>query len=74
MSDLTHLFHVGQKVNHIHEEEFTGKVLKEPCYVKETYPDHIICHNIKFDFDFWVEEGMNIGEIYPEYNERMLGL
>ena len=41
MSDLTHLFKVGQKVTY-RNNDFDAVRRNIPCIVKETYPDHII--------------------------------
>ena len=41
MSDLTHLFKVGQKVTY-RNNDFDAVKRDIPCVVKETYPDHII--------------------------------
>ena len=41
MSNLTHLFKVGQKVTY-RNNDFDAVRRNIPCIVKETYPDHII--------------------------------
>jgi len=62
MSDLTHLFKVGQKVRCNFDGNFYDGT------VKETYSDHIIvdvpdvCDHCLF------KHGFNIGDVYPEYN------
>lgn len=68
MTDLTHLFKIGQKVKIKNEQDFTNKVYFDDGEIIETYPDHIIVKNIKYDVNGWYEEGFNIGEIYPDYN------
>lgn len=66
MSDLTHIFKVGQKVK-IKNEEF-GKIWWTDGVVTETYADHIIVHETQFDCNLWFENGFNIGNVYPDYN------
>lgn len=62
MSDLTHLFSVGDKVqckvDHIF---FKGTV-------KETYQNHIIVDIPEISDHMWFENGVNIGDVYPENN------
>lgn len=67
MTNLTHLFKVGQKVK-ILCESFDGKKCFEDGEVKETHADHIIVTNNEVDIDGWYEEGFNIDRIYPNYN------
>lgn len=62
MANLTHLFHVGQKV----KCNFDGKFYDGT--VKETYPDHIIVDVPDISDHCWFEEGFNIGDVYPDYN------
>ena len=62
MANLTHLFHVGQKV----KCNFDGKFYY--VVVKETYPDHIIVDVPDISDHCWFEEGFNIGDVYPDYN------
>jgi len=49
MADLTHLFKIGQKVKIKNEQDFTNKVYFDDGEIIETYPDHIIVKNIKYD-------------------------
>lgn len=62
MSDLTHLFSVGDKVqckvDHIF---FKGTV-------KKTYQNHIIVDIPEISDHMWFENGLNIGDVYPENN------
>lgn len=67
MSDLTHLFKVGQKVTY-RNNDFDAVKRNIPCVVKETYPDHIIITDTETDTDLWIEEGFNMDCVYPEYN------
>ena len=62
MANLTHLFHVGQKV----KCSFDGKL--HDGAVKETYPDHIIIDVPDISDHCLFEEGFNIGDVYPYYN------
>lgn len=62
MSNLTHIFNIGQivKVN-LDGTLFDGTV-------KETYEDHIIVDVPEISDHCWFENGFNIGNVYPEYN------
>ena len=62
MANLTHLFHVGQKVKCSLDGKFYDGV------VKETYVDHIIVDVPDISDHCWFEEGFNIGDVYPDYN------
>ena len=62
MANLTHLFHVGQKVKCNFDGKFYDGV------VKETYVDHIIVDVPDISDHCWFEEGLNIGDVYPDYN------
>ena len=67
MSNLTHLFKVGQKVTY-RNNDFDAVKRNIPCVVKETYPDHIIITDTETDTDLWIEEGFNMDCVFPEYN------
>lgn len=67
MANLTHLFHVGQKVR-VRNNDFDAVQKWNNGTVKEVYPDHIIIHHDELDFDGWYEEGLNIGNVFPDYN------
>ena len=67
MSDLTHLFKVGQKVRYMNTD-FDAVNIAIPCVVKETYPDHLIITDLETNTDLWIEPGFNLGCVYPEYN------
>lgn len=67
MSDLTHLFKVGQKVKY-RNDDFDSVQKFIPCVVKETYVDHIIITDTETDTDLWIEPGFNLDCVYPEYN------
>lgn len=62
MNNLTHLFHVGQKVRCNMDGIFWDGT------VKETYPDHIIVDVPHLSDHCWYEEGFNLDTIYPVYN------
>lgn len=62
MANLTHLFHVGQKVKCNLDGKFYDGT------VKGTYPDHIIVDVPDISDHCWFEEGFNIGDVYPDYN------
>ena len=62
MSDLTHLFTIGQPVRCRLDEKF----YKGP--VKETYPDHIIVDIPEISKHCWFENDFNMDCVYPEYN------
>ena len=63
MSNLTHLFKVGQKVTY-RNNDFDAVKRNIPCIVKETYPDHIIITDTETDTDLWIEEGFNMDCVY----------
>lgn len=65
MSDLTHLFKIGQKV----KCNFDGNL--HSGTVKETYTDHIIVDVADISDHCWFEEGFNIGDVYPDYNFKL---
>lgn len=67
MSDLTHLFTVGQKVR-IKNDDFDSKRKWDKGTIKETYPDHIIVHFDEFDYDGYFEHGFGLDRVFPEYN------
>ena len=67
MSNLTHLFKVGQKVI-CRNNDFDAVKRNILCVGKETYPDHIIITDTKTDTDLWIEERLNMDCIYPDYN------
>ena len=62
MSNLTHLFLVGQKVRC----KMDGTFYKGT--VTETYTDHILIDIPEVSNHCWFETGFNIGDVYPEYN------
>ncbi len=62
MSNLMHLFLPNQKVKcNVDGKFFNGTV-------KETYEDHIIIDVPEISDHMWYEEGLNIGDVYPDYN------
>lgn len=67
MSDLTHLFKVGEKV-FFRDDAFDSLEKFVPCTVKETYTDHIIITDDKTQTDFYIESGINLDLVYPAYN------
>ena len=61
MSNLTHLFKVGQKVTY-RNNDFDAVKRNISCVVKETYPNHIIITDTETDTDLWIEEGLGVKE------------
>ena len=62
MANLTHLFKVGQKVKcRLDGEMFKGTV-------REVYADHIIVDVPGVSDHCWFENGLNMGDVYPDYN------
>lgn len=60
MSDLTHLFTIGQPVRcRLDEKYYKGTV-------KETYPDHIIVDIPEISKHCWFENDFNMDCVYPE--------
>ena len=68
MSDLTHLFKVGQKVICKMDEKLHKGT------VKEIYKDHIIVDVPEISDHCWFENGFNIDCVYPEYNFKEVTL
>lgn len=69
MSDLTHLFKVGQPVKYKCIDDYTNKFTGwAKGTVKETYVDHIIVDIPSISDHMWFEDGFNLDMIYPEYN------
>ena len=62
MSDLTHLFTVGQKV----KCDMDGIIYHG--VVKETFKDHIIVDIPEISDHCWFENGVNMDYVYPDYN------
>ena len=69
MSDLTHLFTIGQPVRCRLDEKFynSGRLTYRGT-VKETYPDHIIVDIPEISKHCWFENDFNMDCVYPEYN------
>lgn len=66
MSDLTHLWKVGQRVRiRINDFDMQGWLTG---YVQEVYSDHLIVYCNEIDHNMWFEQDMNLGDLYPEYN------
>lgn len=62
MSDLTHLFNVGQKVRcNLDKKFYYGTVIK-------TYTDHIIVDIPEVSDHCWFETGLNIEDVQPVYD------
>lgn len=66
MSDLTHIFSIGQKVKCAFYDEF--EVIMYNGRVKEVYEDHIIVDVPKVSDHCWFEKDFNIDSVYPDYN------
>lgn len=62
MADLTHIFKPGQKVHCNMDGDLCNGT------VKETFPDHIIVNIPEISDHCWFESGLNIGDVFPEYN------
>lgn len=62
MSNLTHLFRVGQKVRVLLDDKLHNGT------VTETYSDHIIVDVVGISDHCWFESGFNLGDVYPAYN------
>lgn len=62
MSNLTHLFKIGQVVKcKFDNDYYTGTV-------KETYPDHIIVDVPEVSDHCWFENGFNMDCVQPVYD------
>lgn len=62
MSDLRHIFKIGQKVKCNFDEKFYDGI------VKETYLDHIIVDVPDVSNRCYFENGFNMDCVYPVYN------
>lgn len=62
MADLSRIFDIGQRVNCRIDDRLYERV------VNEVYCDHIIVDIAEISNHCWFEEGINIGDVYPEYN------
>lgn len=62
MSNVTHLFKVGQEVRC----RFDGRFYDGT--VTETYADHIIVNVPGISNHCYFENGFNMDHVYPEYN------
>lgn len=62
MADLDHLFHLHQPVRC----RLDGRFYKGT--VAEVYLDHIIVDIPGVSDHCWFENGLSIGDVYPEYN------
>lgn len=67
MSNLTHLFKVGQKIIY-KNNDFDAINKNIPCVVKEVFSDHITITDTETNTDLWIEEGFNMDCVYPDYN------
>lgn len=67
MSNLTHLFKVGQAVL-LCDNSFDALDRFIPCTVKETHTDYIIITDDKTHTDFYIESGFSLDMVYPAYN------
>lgn len=62
MSDLTHLFTVGQKVKcNMDGQMFDG-------IIETTHVDHIIVNIPGVSDHCWFENGVNMDCVHPDYN------
>lgn len=68
-NDLSHLFRIGQNVIYRNTDfDVLPGQRNEKCVVKEVYPDHIIINRLCDDVNIWCEEELNIGNVFPDYN------
>lgn len=62
MADMTHLWKVGQPIRC----RMDGVLYKGT--IKEVFPDHVLVDVPEISDHIWFEEGLNMGDLYPEYN------
>jgi len=67
MTNYQHLFHIGQKV-YYKNDDFDAIQEYIPCVVKEIFDDHMILTDLETETDLFIQEGFNLGNVYPEYN------
>lgn len=67
MSDLTHLFNVGQKV-FFKNTDFDAIKKIIPCKVKEVYKDNMVITDTETDTDLYIEQGFNLDCVFSENN------
>lgn len=62
MTNYNALFKVGQRAKlRLDDEMHNG-------YISEIYSDHIIFYDEEIDHTMWVQENLNLGDLYPIYN------
>lgn len=66
MSDLRHLWKVGQKVVWI-TSDFEG-VSREQGTVTEVHENHVVCDIPTVSDHMMFEQGFNLDNLYPAYN------
>ena len=66
MSDLTHIYKVGQKVRVRMGDEIDGFYMYGGT-VKEISKDHIIVSVPEISDHCWFENGLNINDVYQEH-------
>ena len=64
MSNLTHIFSEGQRVNCKLED---GRF--EESVIKEVHEDHLIIDVPCVSDHCWYEEGFNLDKVFPIYND-----
>lgn len=65
MSNLKHLFKVGQKVKWYNNDFDNVGNKFDDAIVTETHEDHIIINLTKTDTNMWIEEGFNLDMVFP---------
>ena len=66
MTDLTHLFKIGENVKYI-VNDFGEKKIYDGT-VKEVAADDVLVDIPEISDHMWFEEGMNLDMLYPAYN------
>ena len=67
MTNLTHLFKVGQKVK-VKNNDFDAREKFSDAVVTLVEEDHVIARELETDANLHFYEGINLEMVFPDYN------
>ena len=67
MTNLTHLFKVGQKVK-VKNDDFDAREKFSDAVVTLVEEDHVIARELETDTKLHFYEGINLEMVFPDYN------
>ena len=67
MTNLTHLFKVGQKVK-VKNNDFDAREKFSDAVVTLVEEDHVIARELETDTSLHFYEGINLEMVFPDYN------